>query len=217
MKFYIFKIILIESAGAVSVSYHMLSPMSKDLFQRAISNSGSIYNSRADPWRKNEALEAAKRLANVLDCPSTNGSAIVTCLRTKNAVDIILAADEASWSNRAVIEDFEGLTETAFLPKRAFVKESVNIPWMVGMNQQEGLIFTEKLFNSEALRNERIQSWNEELPKSLDYDHVDDGIKSIITKKITQFYFGTDALTEGFSIQNLTDVIRKIFLKLFNH
>lgn len=205
-----------ESAGAVSISYHMLSPMSKGLFQRAISNSGSIYNSRADPWRKNEAMEATKRLASVLNCPTTNSSAIVLCLKSKDAVDIILAADQAGWSNRVIIEDFE-LIETAFLPKREFVKESVNIPWLIGMNAQEGLIFTEKLFSSEALRDERIASWNEELPKSLDYDHVDAETKAIITKKITQFYFGTDALTEGFSIKNLTDVKNSNFKIIFNH
>lgn len=187
----------------------MLSPMSRDLFQRAISNSGSRHNARSDPWRKKEALEATKRLATVLNCPTTNNSAIVSCLRTKDAVEIILAADQANWSNRIVIEDFE-LSETAFISKRAFAWESVNIPWLIGMNSEEGLIFTEKLFNNQAAKNEKIASWNEELPKSLDYNHVDASTKAIITKKITEFYFGTETLTEGFSIQSMTRV-KKIF------
>ena len=32
-----------ESAGAMSVNYHVVSPMSKGLFHRAISHSGSIF------------------------------------------------------------------------------------------------------------------------------------------------------------------------------
>ena len=32
-----------ESAGAISVNYHVVSPMSKGLFHRAISHSGSIF------------------------------------------------------------------------------------------------------------------------------------------------------------------------------
>lgn len=184
----------------------MLSPTSKGLFKQAISNSGSIHNSRADPWRKNEALEATKNLASVLNCPTANSSEIVTCLRSKNAIDIILAADQAGWSNRAVVEDFEELSEAAFLPQRTFAKESVNIPWMIGMNAQEGLIFTEKLFNNEILQKEKISSWNSDLPTSLDYNHLDELNQAVITKKITQFYFGTDTLAEGFNIQNLTNV-----------
>lgn len=184
----------------------MLSPSSKGLFQRAISNSGSIYNTFADPWRKNEAFENAKRLASALNCPTTNGAVIVKCLKSKDAMEVILATEKAGWRNRVVIEDFEGLSEEAFLSKRTFEKESINIPWLIGMNTEEGLIFTENLFANETLRNQRIETWNDELPRNLDYDHLDEETKKIITKKITQFYFGTDTLNQGFSLQKLTDV-----------
>lgn len=38
------------SAGAASVNYHILSPLSKGLFHRAIAQSGSTLN----PWAKKE-------------------------------------------------------------------------------------------------------------------------------------------------------------------
>lgn len=110
--------------------------MSRGLFHRAISNSGTIHNAWADPWRRGEALEATKRLANAVNCSSTSTNEIVKCLRSKGAVDLVIAGDAAAnnWSNRMTIEDYQQLSEPAFLPTRNLKDESVNIPWMLGIN-----------------------------------------------------------------------------------
>ena len=60
--------ILAESAGSASVGFHLLSPLSRDLFTRAILQSASALN----PWAlvtKKEAKKRALRLASKFGCP----------------------------------------------------------------------------------------------------------------------------------------------------
>ena len=57
-----------ESAGSASVGFHLLSPLSRDLFTRAILQSASALN----PWAlvtKKEAKRRALKLASKLGCP----------------------------------------------------------------------------------------------------------------------------------------------------
>ncbi|CAB3246733.1 unnamed protein product [Arctia plantaginis] len=58
-----------ESAGGVSVSYHLLSPMSKGLFRRAIVQSGSAFCAWARAYKPRERALA---LARQLGCYSEN-------------------------------------------------------------------------------------------------------------------------------------------------
>lgn len=88
--------ILIESAGGASVNYHMVSPLSKGLFHRAISQSGTLMNPWADPARKGLAKMRAVRLADSLGCPisGTSMKEMVKCLREMPAEKITLAVLE---------------------------------------------------------------------------------------------------------------------------
>lgn len=79
-----------ESAGAVSVSMHMLSAMSRDLFQRAILQSGSP----TVPWgiiSRQEAILRSLRLAEAVDCPHDRDDldATVACLRSKEPQQLV--------------------------------------------------------------------------------------------------------------------------------
>ncbi|CAG2101327.1 unnamed protein product [Medioppia subpectinata] len=58
-----------QSAGSWSVSAHILSPLSKGLFKRAIMQSGSLMYNRERPVLNTvEALQKAKQLAKRLNC-----------------------------------------------------------------------------------------------------------------------------------------------------
>ncbi|CAG2169356.1 unnamed protein product [Oppiella nova] len=58
-----------ESAGSWSVSAHILSPLSKGLFKRAIMQSGAqLFNKDRDMITKSEALKEGKELAKDLGC-----------------------------------------------------------------------------------------------------------------------------------------------------
>lgn len=69
-----------ESAGAGSVTMHMVSPLSKDLFHRGIAESGSI----PAQWTVSyEPLKPAHRLAQILGCPIDSTKLLVKCLQNK--------------------------------------------------------------------------------------------------------------------------------------
>lgn len=68
------------SAGGVSVTGHMISPMARGLFHRVISMSGAISSRRSIATQT--GLDAGRRLAISLNCTETNDiEEMVTCLR----------------------------------------------------------------------------------------------------------------------------------------
>ncbi|KAK2575832.1 hypothetical protein KPH14_007207 [Odynerus spinipes] len=68
------------SVGSFSVLLHMLSPMSKDLFHRAIAMSGSPLMLKTYPT---DQKDLALKQAVLLDCPTDTTESMVNCLRTK--------------------------------------------------------------------------------------------------------------------------------------
>ncbi|XP_072048619.1 uncharacterized protein [Amphiura filiformis] len=83
-----------ESAGASSVSAHLISPLSRDLFNQAILESGSILA----PWAFNEDLEkerdSAFKLGEAVGCPATTTQQLISCMREVDAQVINAAANE---------------------------------------------------------------------------------------------------------------------------
>ncbi|XP_049881019.1 esterase E4-like [Pectinophora gossypiella] len=68
------------SAGAISATLHMISPMTKGLFHRAISISGSATGKEPTPPHQRHLAEKQARL---LGCPTNSSRAIIDCLKTK--------------------------------------------------------------------------------------------------------------------------------------
>lgn len=84
-----------ESAGAASVSLHLLSPISRNLFQRAIMQSSAA----TAPWATvdhDEGLRRGKLLAEKLQCSEGNNGVeltipqMVDCIRTREVTQILL-------------------------------------------------------------------------------------------------------------------------------
>lgn len=78
------------------MNYHMISPMSKGLFDRGISQSGTLMNTWADPPRPGLAKMRAIRLADIVNCPiaNTNFRKMIECLRKVDAKKITEALFE---------------------------------------------------------------------------------------------------------------------------
>jgi len=80
-----------ESAGAASVSLHLLSPLSTNLFNQAIMQSASALA----PWAvvsKREGMHRSLRLAELMGCPhdARDVRASIDCLRKADPHDIVL-------------------------------------------------------------------------------------------------------------------------------
>ena len=77
-----------NSAGAASVSLHLLSPQSAPLFRRAVLQSGSATN----PWAVQSPAEARRRalqLAEAVDCPTEPDEQALSCLRNTDPEQLV--------------------------------------------------------------------------------------------------------------------------------
>jgi carboxylesterase type B len=67
-----------QSAGGRSVTLHLLSPMSKGLFHKAIALSGSMANQLVIP---EDHLDLTKIQAEISKCPTENIAKMLECLK----------------------------------------------------------------------------------------------------------------------------------------
>eukprot|EP00058_Branchiostoma_floridae_P011966 XP_002597454.1 hypothetical protein BRAFLDRAFT_223128 [Branchiostoma floridae] len=77
-----------QSAGGTSVCYHVVSPLSQGLFQRAISQSGTC-RTTGNPL--SQPLEVAAVLAEAVGCDGRDTGSMVSCLRQKPADELVTA------------------------------------------------------------------------------------------------------------------------------
>ncbi|XP_018311645.1 acetylcholinesterase isoform X1 [Mycetomoellerius zeteki] len=132
-----------ESAGAVSVSLHLLSPLSRHLFNQAIMQSGSA----TAPWAiisRDESIVRGIRLAEAVGCPHDrhNLREAIDCLLTKDAEELV----KNEWGTLGICEfPFVPVIDGAFLdetPQRSLATTSfkkTNI--LMGSNTEEGFYF----------------------------------------------------------------------------
>ena len=90
-----------ESAGSMSVGAHILSPLAKGLFQRAIMQSGAP-NSYLGSESKDQSFAKTKFLAGHFNCSLTSGADIVKCLKAKTAEEILKVSKTARTDEKAL-------------------------------------------------------------------------------------------------------------------
>ncbi|XP_014679984.1 PREDICTED: acetylcholinesterase-like, partial [Priapulus caudatus] len=158
-----------ESAGAVSVSMHLLSPLSKDLYARAIMESGTantVWATMSDEVAKSRGL----LLAEALRCPDdpNNLDALIECLRGKSPLEII----DREWVTYQICEfpwvpviDGEFLVETplASLERRTFKKTNI----LLGSNREEGSYFIIYQLTDYFQKRENIYVPRAQFPKEM--------------------------------------------------
>ncbi|XP_062033238.1 cocaine esterase-like [Lepus europaeus] len=119
-----------ESAGGISVSAHVLSPMSQGLFHGAIMQSGVVLLPR---FIVNSSDVISAMVANLSACDHKNSKAFVDCLRGKSAEEM-LAITKALKIIPAVVDG-------AFLPRHP--QELLSsadfrpVPSIIGVNNDE--------------------------------------------------------------------------------
>ena len=142
------------SAGAASVGLQLLSPLSKGLFHRAISESGTALS----PWATYPTARAAKDtkfLALLMKCLKADSEKRVHCLRRRSAKNLVekstaailfdlgLGSSNIAWSP-VVDNDFLLEAPKASMEAGNFSK----VPYLAGVTTHEFSIFYKPRFNN---------------------------------------------------------------------
>lgn len=138
------KIVLFgESAGSFSVSLHMISPLSKNLFNRGILQSGSVFSPLYS--ESNGPLSATSAMvANIVGCAAdeealtTNPAGVVDCMRNIPQEKIV-EADLAFLKNKGILiprvgDDFLPTTPTDLFR----TGKSKHAEMLIGVTRDEG-------------------------------------------------------------------------------
>ncbi|KAG9474816.1 hypothetical protein GDO78_003337 [Eleutherodactylus coqui] len=121
-----------ESAGAISVSALVLSPLSKGLFHRAIAQSGAITMPDFVASKSEDLIHHQDVVAKISGCDLAS---IADCLKKKSEEEIMVIAKAMGMLPLPVHVD------GVFLPKPVEEmladKEINKVPFIIGMNNQE--------------------------------------------------------------------------------
>ncbi|BFG05266.1 esterase-6-like [Drosophila madeirensis] len=155
-----------HSAGGMSVHYHMLSPSSKGLFQRAMSLDGTIHS----PFLKinKEPLAQARKLAAVAGiegAESLDSKGLAQALRELDPVELHKTVDSLKvWANFPFISNTPvaepvGCPEAFFTenPVQAHLEGRINqVPWLISVTSRagEGALSLLRAFDDRQLRAE---------------------------------------------------------------
>lgn len=130
-----------ESAGSFDVCAHVMSPLSRGLFHKAISQSGGCSVGVAS---KEDSAAAAQIVAAEVGCGTGTPAEKLDCLRAVPTADLLdagpLVALVGEGTNLALSVDGGFLTED---PRDTLdVGDLPKIPWILGANSDEGTLFS---------------------------------------------------------------------------
>lgn len=216
-----------QSAGGASVHYHMVSPLSKGLFHRAIPMSGTSHC----PWALSPPGTIKKRttkLAALVGCPIESSALLAECFRTASSYILTdLLTEFIAWDIDPPVP-FTPVIEPANV-KNAFLTEDphnvkTTIPMMTGITSDEGALRLSLFSSSKNGLDRSLEILDDnfnELTKvsilpyeesSIEYDKISNEIK--------KFYLGdkkfsretsqqvSDMYTDAWFLQCATSAIR---------
>lgn len=187
-----------ESAGAASVSYHLLSPMSKGLFNRAIMQSGSALGYWA---LQLEPLETASLLAQQMGHTTTNPKDIYNLFNNMTAEDLLTYRVPRKEGDVVISENlFVPCIERKIHAVEPFLPDSPynlitqgkynKVPVIIGFNSAEGLYFAGKE-NDTTLA--KIDFYNA-LPRDLTFLSDEEKVKT--ANRLNELYMGKMKITK---------------------
>ncbi|XP_074042110.1 carboxylic ester hydrolase-like [Leptinotarsa decemlineata] len=192
------------SSGGSCAHLHYLSPLSKGLFHKGFSLSGTALAS----WSLTEyPLKKAKLVAKHLQCPTNSTTTMVDCLRKVDGKELLLAMKKLLVFIESipfspfgpVIE--RGPEERRFLPHHPYklLKEGKinDVPWVTSNARDEGIYPTVFFVVTNTL-GELDSRWNEIMPYVLDIqDTVKEELKMNVVTKVRKHYLGDEHISEN--------------------
>uniref|UniRef100_A0A087Y3R1 Carboxylic ester hydrolase n=1 Tax=Poecilia formosa TaxID=48698 RepID=A0A087Y3R1_POEFO len=133
-----------ESAGAASVGFHLVSPGSQGLFQRAVMQSGAP-NAAWAIATKNEIYERSLKLAKLINCPVDYPARLEYCLLNADPKNLFLKQYENLVPPSVLPYPFVPHIDGDFVPSdiETLLNSSTlpNKELLIGLNKDEGTYF----------------------------------------------------------------------------
>ncbi|XP_063103408.1 carboxylesterase 5A isoform X6 [Cavia porcellus] len=120
-----------ESAGAISVSSLILSPLAKNLFHKAIMESGVAITPNIK--KLDETRTDLQMIADVCGCNASDSKALLNCLRTKSSSELLNLGQKTKSFDRVVDGIFSPDEPLELLSQKAFKA----VPSIIGVNNHE--------------------------------------------------------------------------------
>uniref|UniRef100_A0A1B6M112 Carboxylic ester hydrolase n=1 Tax=Graphocephala atropunctata TaxID=36148 RepID=A0A1B6M112_9HEMI len=206
------------SAGGASVHLHYLSPLSKHLFSRGISVSGSAFC----PWvfAENSRMKAFM-LADAVQCPTDDSRHLLECLRQRPAKSILLHLEELfmPWHFNpfspfgVVVENSSNVAFLSKHPHELLSERNIkDAPWLTSITSEEGLYPAATFITHNELLHELEENWNEISPYILDYNYTTSIYeKDNLSQRIKEFYLGNNTI----DFDHRGDLLRMMSDRLF--
>lgn len=206
------------SAGSASVDYHLLSPMSKGLFHKAILHSGTSLS----PWaRTRNPKKLLESLVKSLEITSEDPDQLLKDLQNVDAEKLVTfafaALDEEDIKNGETYAFVPIIEETllgteAFLnaePMDLLISGQYNqVPTITGFVENEGGLF--KTTFGEYMENLKQRQFIDYLPSSFDVDRIEFDIRLRETYNQTDDIEAVDAfLSDVCFIGGISQSLRK--------
>ncbi|CAF4788681.1 unnamed protein product [Pieris macdunnoughi] len=188
-----------ESAGSASVLYHIVSPMSKNLFNRAIMQSGSAIS----PWSMQlEPIKTAFKLAEQMGYKPKDVYEVLHIFKKKTIMELLGTRVPRREGDTILSENiFVPCIEEVLNGREQLITDSPyniirngsfnKVPIMMGFNSAEGFMFVGKENDTTISKFNVFDS----LPRDLEFPTALDKITT--SQKLTKVYFGNLENTRG--------------------
>ncbi|XP_046631314.1 cholinesterase 1-like [Daphnia pulicaria] len=217
-----------ESAGGAAISLLLLAPQARGLFQRAISESGSVLAEWALD-RDGRGKAASLTIAEIAGCPVEPYQDLLTCVQNVDAK--VLTQAYQDYASNDMLNGglgFSGSNPIIQVAGAQRIIESdphelyssgnfATVPTMIGANKQEGSVVLGLLYSSYLVPNNLTEDEeflaNDLVPFLLTALHIDDPTGELAAQ-LTDKYLGTAEMGNFTSMTpGLTDMCSVLFLK----
>ncbi|XP_055371595.1 esterase E4-like [Condylostylus longicornis] len=184
-----------HSAGAMSATLHLVSPMSKNLFHRIVALSGST----TSQWPTNN-VNLTKILAKSVECPIDHNDEMIKCLRKKPWEKLIEIG--AKWDGNCFPDlEWNYEIEKNFGQEKFMINHPVilfkigefhKVPIIIGITKDEYKDQGYILSNNTELLNDISENFNNIAPKLFGYGNSNQS--DYISNRFKQSYFNNEKI-----------------------
>ncbi|XP_046679909.1 esterase FE4-like [Homalodisca vitripennis] len=191
------------SAGAASVQMHMVSPLSRGLFHRAIASS---YSATSPAALIRDPASLSRRYANLLNCSTETSHQIRECLLQKSVADLLAAANgiwdtlQPPFSLFAPVVEKQG-GEERFLrddPVKLFQSgQFAQVPLITGTTRDEFNWRAQFLLTNSTYVNRINNEFDEIGPWEFHYPREPRRVSKRISAALKRFYFNNQPVSNS--------------------